>query len=262
MSDVLSALVITYNEEANIYRTLSSIQWIPNVLILDSGSTDRTIEIVNGFRNTKVLYRDFDTFANQCNYGLMNIDSEWVLSLDADYIITSSLAYEIQTLLTPIDLNETILYDAYKASFRYCVNGKPIRSGLLPPRACLYKRKCARYVDEGHGHRVLINGRTGQLLNRILHDDRKSIGSWLDSQKKYQSIEATMLSSTDSTTLPIQDLLRKHTFLAPFVAFFMCIFLRGGIFDGKEGLIYALQRVVAESLLFLSMHCASGKDNH
>ena len=63
-----------------------------------------------------------------------------------------------------------------------------------------------------------------------------------------------MLQSKNSSDLPIQDLIRKHTFIAPFSAFFMCIVLRGGFFDGKEGIIYAFHRLIAEGLLYIYMH--------
>ena len=68
--NLLSAMIITYNEEANIYRTLHSLRWLSFVLIVDSGSTDQTLSIVSEFANTRVIYRKFDTFANQCNFGL------------------------------------------------------------------------------------------------------------------------------------------------------------------------------------------------
>jgi GT2 family glycosyltransferase len=124
----------------------------------------------------------------------------------------------------------------------------------LPPRTCLYKRDVAVYIDVGHGHKVIIRGKTGRLHHKIHHDDRKTFGKWLESQKRYQRIEAAMLKQKDSRDLPIQDKLRKHTFLAPFFAFFLCLFLRRGFLDGKEGIVYAFQRLIAESLLYVYMH--------
>jgi glycosyltransferase involved in cell wall biosynthesis len=248
----LSVLLITYNEEINIYRTLSSLTWISDVLIIDSGSTDKTIDIISQFPNTRIIHRKFDTFANQCNFGLSCLESEWVLSIDADYVIPSTLSNEIyQTLRLYIHDD---YYAAFQIKFKYCINGKPIRSGLLPSRTCLYRREHASYVDQGHGHRVVVNGRVGMLKNKIYHDDRKSILTWLVNQTRYQSSEAKMLSQSTLQDLPTQDLIRKYSFLAPFSAFFMCIFLRGGILDGKEGVIYAFQRVIAESLLYIYMH--------
>jgi glycosyltransferase involved in cell wall biosynthesis len=249
----LSALVITHNEETNIFRTLSAIQWIHDILIVDSGSTDRTIDIITQFKNTRVIYRRFDSFAKQCNFGLEHLSSDWVLSLDADYVISRSLSKEVIELVSE-DKTSQYSYQAYNIGFIYCIDGKPIRSGLLPPRTCLYRRKSAQYIDIGHGHKVIINGKVGQLKNKIFHDDRKSFAKWLENQQRYQRIEAKMLKSKNSSGLPIQDLLRKYTFLAPFSAFFMCLILRRGLLDGKEGVVYAFHRLIAESLLYLYMH--------
>lgn len=251
----LSALIITHNEEVNISRVLKSIEWIPEVLIVDSGSTDRTIELVNDFNNTRLIYRKFDNFANQCNFGLSQLSSDWVLSLDADYVLSVDLSREIISTLNR-DI-QSHLYQAYRIGFRYCINGKPIRSGLLPPRTCLYERKLAGYINVGHGHKVIIDGKTGSLKNKIFHDDRKPLKKWFENQQKYQLTEAIMLRERRSKELPSQDLIRKHTCLTPFLAFIMCIALRKGFLDGKEGLIYAFQRLVAESLLYLYLHYKS-----
>lgn len=246
----LSALVITFNEEANICRTLDSLYWVEEVLVVDSGSTDKTIDIVNKFRNTRIVFREFDTFAGQCNFGLSRLSSEWVLSLDADYVLSSGLAEEINTLLFNSCVSK-LDHKAFKIDFKYCINGKPIRSSLLPARTCLYKKDYAVYKDEGHGHRIAIQGSVGHLRNWIFHDDRKPLSVWLGNQRKYQEVEAEMLRGTNSLFLPLQDKLRKHTPLAPIATGILCLFIRGGIFDGREGIIYAYQRIVAESLLYL-----------
>jgi len=252
----LSALVITFNEEMNIYRTLDSIRWVDDVLVLDSGSTDKTLDIVREFENTRILYRRFDSFANQCNYGLSYLNSEWVLSLDSDYVLSRLLSEEIKDLLFS-SRSQQFGHKGYSVNFQYLINGKPIRSALMPARTCLYMREYAGYRDEGHGHRIVVCGSIGRLKNRMFHDDRKPVSVWLMTQNKYQLMESIMLRETDSSSLPIQDLIRKHTFLAPFAALCMCLFIRGGILDGKEGIIYAMQRFMAESLLYLFMNLES-----
>lgn len=253
-SGLLSALVITYNEDLNIFRTLSSIKWVPEVLVVDSGSTDRTLEIVSSFTNTRIVHRKFDTFANQCNFGLRNLSSEWVLSLDADYVLISRLSSEIYGLMIRDARSSENTIDGYTAHFKYCINGKPIRSGILPPRTILYRRSKASYVDEGHGHRILVNGKLGDLQHRLLHDDRKPIGIWLMNQRKYLEIEAKSLIEQRDSELKLQDLLRKHTCLAPFAMFLYCFIFRGGLLDGKEGVLYGYQRFIAEALLYLNIH--------
>ena len=250
----LSALVITYNEEANIFRTLDSIRWIPYVLVVDSGSTDSTVKIASEFSNTHIVVREFDSFANQCNFGLESLSSEWVLSLDADYVVTQRLCREIIKITQSNERADLRQIKAYSIRFQYCINGRPIRSGLLPPRTCLYQRLFARYIDEGHGHRICIQGERGDLKGKILHDDRKSVDVWLMNQKRYQAIEARTLFEKQDSQLPKQDLLRKYTCLAPFAVFAFCYIARGGILDGKEGIIYAFQRFITEALLYLNIH--------
>lgn len=256
-SDLLSALVITYNEDLNIFRALNSIQWVPEILVIDSGSTDRTLEIVSSFSNTRIIHRKFDTFANQCNFGLRNQSSEWVLSLDADYVLNPRLCSEIFSLMMRDVMTSENMIDGYTAHFQYCINGKPIRSGVLPPRTILYRRSQASYIDEGHGHRILVNGKLGNLQHKILHDDRKPIGIWLMNQKRYLEIEASSLIEQRDSELKAQDLLRKHTCLAPFAMFLYCFVLRGGFLDGKEGILYGFQRFIAEALLYLNIHTKS-----
>ena len=96
--DQLTALILTYNEEANIARTLDHLRWLDSILVIDSGSNDATLSILANHASVRVLHRPFDSFADQCNFGLDQIDTPWILSLDADYLIAPSLATEIQKI--------------------------------------------------------------------------------------------------------------------------------------------------------------------
>src|SRR5262249_34070739 len=102
--DQITALVLTYNEEDNIGRTLAALRWVPRILVIDSGSDDRTLEIVGGFPQAEVVTRHFDSFAGQCNFGLSLVASPWVLSLDADYVLSEALAREIESLAPGKDI--------------------------------------------------------------------------------------------------------------------------------------------------------------
>ena len=84
----LSAVVLTKDEEANLGRCLEKLRWVRKVLVLDSGSTDGTERIAKSFPNVTWAVRKFDSFAGQCNHALGLLKSEWVLSMDADYILT------------------------------------------------------------------------------------------------------------------------------------------------------------------------------
>ena len=80
--DEITVLILTYNEAPNIRRTLGRLRWAHRIVVVDSFSTDETVEIVNGFSNADLVQRRFDSFARQCNFGLEQIRSPWVLSLD------------------------------------------------------------------------------------------------------------------------------------------------------------------------------------
>ena len=89
---LLTALILTYNEEANIARTLDHLRWLDSILVIDSGSSDATLAILAEHVTVKVLHRPFDSFADQCNFGLDQITTPWVLSMDADYRVPPALA--------------------------------------------------------------------------------------------------------------------------------------------------------------------------
>ena len=92
-------MVITFNEEANIGRTLDSLRWAPHVLVIDSYSTDKTLEIVSTHSNARLVQRAFQDFADQCNFGLGHVETPWVLSIDADYVLPEGSAQAVDTAM-------------------------------------------------------------------------------------------------------------------------------------------------------------------
>ncbi|WP_216905828.1 glycosyltransferase family 2 protein [Synechococcus sp. CCY 0621] len=248
--NLLSALILTYNEEANIARTLDHLGWLDSILVIDSGSSDATLSILATNPAVRVLHRSFDNFADQCNFGLDQIETPWVLSLDADYRIPPSLASEIQTVIRDPDNTEV---SGFAIPFRYCIGGRPLRSGMLPPRISLYRRGLGRYHNDGHGHRIALPGPIKPLRQPIFHDDRKPLQRWLTSQGTYLAIEAAKLRVTPSGQLSLADRLRKHTPLAPFAALLFCLLWKGGLLEGWRGWAYAQQRMYAELLLHLML---------
>lgn len=130
----ITPLILTFNEAPNLDRTLQKLLWAKQVIIIDSFSTDATIEIAAAYPQVKLFKRNFDTHATQWNYGLEQIESEWVLSLDADYVLSDKLVTEL------ISLPEDISIDGYFIRFKYCVFGKPLRGTILPPRQALFRK--------------------------------------------------------------------------------------------------------------------------
>ncbi len=243
----ITPLILTFNEEANIGRVLERLTWAARVVVLDSFSTDATLAIARRFPNVDVEQRAFDSFAGQCNYGLSLIETEWVLSMDADYVLTPALVAEIAALPAEPEV------DGFEVGFTYCIGGKPLRGTLYPPRVVLYRRAAASYRQDGHAHRVEIEGAVGALAGLIQHDDRKPLGSWLAAQQKYAVQEADKLLAAPPEALGLADRLRLKGGLAPVLAPLYALFAKGGILDGTAGWQYALQRTYAEILLALHL---------
>ena len=240
----ITVMLISFNEEMNIERTLKCVGTSVDVLLVDSFSTDRTLEIAAEFPNIRVVQREFDSFADQCNFGLQQINTPWVLSLDADYILPRNWLAEIGHL--PADTHHS-----YCAEFDYCIGGKPVRGSILPDRTVLYRVEKARYVNDGHGHRVKGINTPERLPFNIMHDDRKPLARWLRSQIEYACQEADKLQSTPSHEIKFSDKLRKNIILAPPLVFLLVYFFRGGFLSGWRGFFYALQRFTAELMLSL-----------
>lgn len=244
-----SALILTFNEAPNIGRTLEKLSWVEEVVVVDSCSTDRTREIVSSFKNVRLVERQFTTHAEQWNFGLTQtgIASAWVLALDADYVLTDDFIREVAAL-SPTDA-----VAGYQASFTYCINGRPLRSGVYPPVTVLYRRAGAIYEQDGHTQRIRVNGTVTALTARILHDDRKPLSHWIGAQVKYMRLEAEKLLNAPAASLTTVDRVRKMIVIAPPAMFLMCLFGNAGIFDGLPGLYYALQRTAAELILSMSL---------
>lgn len=247
MLDQITPLILTLNEAPNIARTLDSLRWANEVVVVDSFSTDDTAKIAASFPNVRVTQRVFDCHRNQWQFGLKQtgIATEWVLALDADYIVTTDLVHEIQNL-TPDEQTA-----GYRARFIYCISGKRLNSGIYPPVTVLYRASAADYIQDGHTQRVSLNGRVEELRSPILHDDRKPLRRWFESQKRYTKLEAQKLREANPAELSFLDRMRRWPLIVPPLALFYCLIVRAGIFDGWAGFYYAFQRTVAELMLSL-----------
>jgi len=246
--DILQALIITKNEEPNIQRVLEKLTWLERVVVLDSYSTDATLDILSTFPNVVLYQRTFDTFAGQCNYGLNLINSEWVLSLDADYVLTDEFIGETQQYL---ELNQTEI-TAYSTRFKFLIYGRELISNNTTSRPVLFRRTRCTYVDDGHAHRLVVKGRERPYRSFILHDDRKSLSTWLSNQDRYSIREGEKLLNVQNTTSAIIKIRRTKVF-APFIVFFYCLLVKGLIFNGWFGWYYTLQRTMVEMLFALRM---------
>ena len=246
ITDSLTAVVLTRDEAPNIGRCLERLRWVPRVVVVDSFSTDETVAIAREFPNVDVVQREFDAHARQWSHGVEQATTDWVLALDADYMITDELAAEIRGLA------EDGTSDAYEAAFVYCIHGRPLRGTLYTPTKILFRRARAHYVQEGHTQRLQVDGPVGRLAGKVHHDDRKPLSRWFRNQLAYAALEADHLRALPPGQRALSDKLRLRLIM-PIVVPFYCLLVQRGLFDGWAGIYYALQRTLAEILIALDL---------
>jgi glycosyltransferase involved in cell wall biosynthesis len=248
---MISVIILTHNEEANIGRCLDSVSWSDDILVVDSFSEDRTVEISKGC-GARVIQRAFDDFSSQRNFASEqgNLKYEWVLHLDADEIVTPELRAELQGAA----LGDK---DAYRVSSKLIFCGKFLRhAGLFPWYQVRFGRKQAlRFKQVGHGQRETLEpSRIGTLKSSLLHFNfSKGLADWIERHNRYSTAEAqqNVYGYTDDD-VPILDLLSAETDrrrraakkifrrlpCRAIVRFVYMYLFRGGILDGKIGFTY------------------------
>jgi glycosyltransferase involved in cell wall biosynthesis len=241
----ITPVILTFNEEQNIGRVLEQLRWANTIVVVDSFSTDRTLEIVKAFPNTQLFQRAFDRHDRQWNYALheTGIVTDWALTLDADYIASDAFTREMAELAPAEEVG------GYEVQFQFCIHGRPLRRSLYPGRVVLFRRARALFYQDGHTQRLDVGGDIHAMKQRLALDDRKSISHWVRAQDRYASLERDKLLGSAPGMMNLPDRIRRVRFLAPAVVFLYCLFIKGMIFEGKAGLHYTYQRVVAELLL-------------
>jgi len=247
--DNITPVILTFNEEANIERTLERLEWARDIVIVDSFSTDATVSIVSRNRRVRLFQRAFDSHAQQWNFAIdaTNITTDWFLALDADYVLPDGVIAELAALQSEPGVN------GYSAGFRYCIAGAPLRGTLYPDVTILCRRGFAHYEQEGHTQRVAVTGVVRRLTAKVLHDDRKPLAHWIASQQRYARLEAEYILAGSAVGFDFVDRIRRWGWLAPVLVFFYTLVVKGCILDGRRGLFYVLQRTFAEVLIALEV---------
>jgi glycosyltransferase involved in cell wall biosynthesis len=225
----LSIVIITLNEEANLARTLASVSWADEIVVVDSGSTDRTREIAESF-NAKFYNETWKGFAAQKNSALAKATGEWILSLDADEEVEAALANEIRSTLSSTP-SAAGFYIPRKNFFL----GRWIRhGGFYPdPKLRLFRRGAAQFEDRLVHEDIRIEGKTGRLKHNLLHHAYPTLESYLDHMNRYSSLGAEMVVAKN----PRPGFSFPNIAIRPGLTFLYNYILRGGFLDGREGLL-------------------------
>jgi glycosyltransferase involved in cell wall biosynthesis len=226
----LSVITLALNEERNIAECLSSVAWADECLVIDSGSTDGTVQVAK--RHTdKVLTLAWHGYGGTKNEALRHATGEWILWLDADERVTPELAAEIQKVVH--DDHDT--YAAYDVARRAYFLGKWMRhSGWYPSRVTrLFRRGKGRFsTDSVHEH-LILDGPVGNLRHDILHFTDPDLQHYFRKFNRYTSLAATDLYESGRKFSPADILLR------PLFMFVKMFLLRRGFLDGMQGFILA-----------------------
>ena len=192
MINKLTSILITKNEEANIKRCLASIKDISDeIIIVDSGSTDKTLQIAKSF-NAKIINKGFDNFASQRNFALSKAENDWVLSLDADEEISQELREEISKAI------EAEEFDGYLIPRKNIIFGKEIKHTRWSPdkHIWLFKKSKSKFINSIH-EEVAVDGHVGELKNPKIHYSHKNIHEFIKKINLYTDLEALKRDAHD-----------------------------------------------------------------
>ena len=253
---MISVIVLTYNEEANLAVCLNSLaQLSAEIFIVDSGSTDRTIEIANNF-GCQIVSNPWKNYAEQMNWAIreLPIKTEWIMRLDADERLTPELAQELKEALP----QSPSLVSAYEVKRRVFFMGRWIRYGGYYPTWLLRIWRTGlgfceqRWMDE---HIVISEGKIAQLQNDIIDDNKKDLTFWINKHNYYANREVqdilqifsekdVILATNNFTQVTQRRWIKKNLysrsplFLRALIYYLLRYFVGLGFLDGKEGLIF------------------------
>lgn len=245
MLEQITPVLLTYNEASNLPRTLAALAWAKSIVVVDSGSTDGTLALLQAEPRVRVFPRRFDSHAAQWNYavGETGIATPWILALDADYVLSAALVAELGALRPDPGTA------AFRARFDYYVRGKRLWGSLYPPVTVLFRAGRGSYVQDGHTQRLEVAGRVEDLHEPIAHDDRKPFAHWRAAQRRYCRLEAEKLARTRWSMLGWPDRVRRLVIVAPAAVVLYVLVGRGAALQGLAGWQYAFQRAWAEVVL-------------
>jgi glycosyltransferase involved in cell wall biosynthesis len=226
----LTVTVITRNEAANIRAVLGSVAWADEILVVDSRSTDETVELARGAAS-KVIVRDWPGFSAQKNFAAEQAAHDWILSVDADERVTPDLAVEVQRLLA--DVPPAKGYRVPRVSHYL---GRWIRTTdwYPDPQLRLYDRRAARWVGDYVHEHVAVDGPVGRLHAELQHLPYRDISHHLQTMDRYTTLAAEQMRA-DGRRVGAPALLAR-----PAAAFARNYLLKGGWRDGSVGLAVSI----------------------
>ncbi len=225
----ITGLIITLNEELNIGEVIKNIDFVDEIIVLDSYSRDRTVDIAKSFDGVRVYQNKFENFTDQRNLALDYANHNWILFLDADERLTPELRKEILNTVKDKDTAE-----AYYFFRKFMFKDKPLHfSGWQTDKNIrLFKKDAARYSKERLVHEILrVKGRTRTMKHKLIHYSYINYDSYKLKMINYAKLKAKELYMKDVKPNFF------HFYIKPAYKFLYTFLIRLGILDGKRGFI-------------------------
>jgi len=237
-----SVIVITRDEEHVIADCLESVRWADEIVVLDCGSTDRTVEICRSFTDS-VYETDWPGFGIQKNRALAHATRDWVLSLDADEWVSPALAAEIQSRLPDTGVDGLVI------PFRSSYLGRFMRYGdwRNESHLRLFRRTAGRFSDDPVHERLIVDGEIGSLDNPILHYSFATVEEVQDKVNRYSTAGAARRFAAGQSSSLLKALSHASwTFFSGYV-------LKAGFLDGREGFLLAVSNAEGSFYTYLKL---------
>jgi len=254
----LSVVIVTHNEEANLPRTLASVRSLVSkgkgeIIVVDSGSTDRTVEIAKSY-GARVFVEEWKGYAAQKNSAIDKAIGDWILSLDADEEVEARVSEHIRHMIlgearqsvrngVPVEAVAVIAsnVDGFWLNRKNHFLGRWIRhGGFWPdPKLRLFRRGSGRFEDRLVHEDVNLKGKVGTLGGALLHHSYPRLADYIDHMNRYSSLGAEMANARHARGFSLIDIVVR-----PWATFVYNYFFRLGFLDGREGLLLHLYHAV------------------
>lgn len=244
----ITATIITLNEERNIARAIESLRCCDEILVVDCGSNDRTVELAEK-HDARVIESIWPGYASQKNYASERAAHDWILSIDADEALSEALEGEIWSLK-----KNGAAHDAYTVPRLAQYLGRWIlHSGWYPDRKVrLYDRRKAKWIGRYVHESVQVNGRIGHLESNLLHFTCDSLSEHLKTMDRYTTLAAEEIVSQK------QKIHMRRLIFDPLWTFFRTYVVQRGFLDGPEGLTIAYMAALYTFLKYAKARNMSG----
>ena len=222
----ITAIIPTFNEESNIQQALDAVNFVDEIIVIDSFSTDKTVEIIKDSK-ARLIQRKFDDFSTQKNFAIEKASNDWIFLLDADEKFQKNLKEEIIQVV-----NSEANFNAFYVFRNFFFKNKKLHfSGWKRDKVIrLFRKDSCRYVGKVH-EEIFTHGNVGFLKGKINHYSYKSYYQYQKKLKNYAKLQAKELLEKGLFVTPY------HLFLKPIVRFFIQFFIQLGFLDGYRGFV-------------------------